>query len=194
MLSSAAVYGNPGSLPVSEEQDPNPISAYGFHKWQSEILCREFSAVYHIRTATARLFSAYGPGLRRQVMWDIINKALTQPEVVLQGDGSESRDFTHALDIASGIERILLKGKLAGEVYNVASGKETTIAELSEMIFRHLPAKPPVRYTGSLPAGTPKNWRAEISKICALGFSPQIGIENGVAGFCEWCLKEIKGF
>ncbi len=77
LLSSAAVYGNPPILPVNEEQAPNPISAYGYHKWQSEILCQEFASLFGIRAISVRLFSVYGAGLRRQVMWDLTYKALT---------------------------------------------------------------------------------------------------------------------
>ena len=73
-LSSAAVYGNPESLPVGEDQPPAPISIYGFHKWQSEILCAEFARIYNINVASARLFSAYGIGLRRQVIWTLLKK------------------------------------------------------------------------------------------------------------------------
>ena len=72
LLSSAAVYGNPSRLPVSEDALLQPVSAYGYHKWQSEMMCAEFANVFGLRTASARVFSAYGPGLRRQVIWDIV--------------------------------------------------------------------------------------------------------------------------
>ena len=75
-LSSAAVYGNPEKLPVGEDAPAAPISPYGFHKRQSELLCREFTDVYGMKTAVARIFSAYGEGLRRQVLWDICRKSL----------------------------------------------------------------------------------------------------------------------
>ena len=70
-LSSAAVYGNPASLPIGEDHDLRPVSPYGFHKLMGEKLCAEFSEVYGVPTAIARIFSAYGAGLRRQVIADL---------------------------------------------------------------------------------------------------------------------------
>ena len=64
-LSSAAVYGEPADLPVKETHTLNPISPYGFHKWQCELVCQEFAKVYGQPTAIVRIFSAYGAGLRR---------------------------------------------------------------------------------------------------------------------------------
>jgi UDP-glucose 4-epimerase len=193
-LSSAAVYGNPVSLPVSEEQCPSPISAYGYHKWQSEILCREYAHLFGLKTASARLFSAYGPGLRRQVMWDICYKALTHHEVLLHGDGTESRDFLHALDIAHALDCILTSASMKGEVYNVASGRETAIAYLSDLIINNLGSTIRSQFSGDLPGGTPRNWCADISKISALGFTPRITLEDGVGAFAGWCRHELQGY
>jgi UDP-glucose 4-epimerase len=190
-LSSAAIYGNPTSLPVSEEQPPAPLSAYGYHKWQSEILCQEYARVFGLKTASARLFSAYGPGLRRQVMWDILFKILTQEEVVLQGDGRESRDFIHSMDIAHALECILQSAPMNGEAYNVASGEETFIADLAKQIGILLGRPVSLRFSGVLPPGTPKNWRADIRRLTALGFQPRISLQQGVTAFVEWGQHEI---
>ena len=193
LLSSAAVYGNPSHLPVAEDAPLQPISAYGYHKWQSEIICSEFATVFGLRTASARVFSAYGPGLRRQVMWDIVHRALTQPEIRLQGTGQESRDFIHAQDIARGLESILVNAPLLGEGYNLASGLEIRIADLANLILHEIENAPPLIFPGELPPGTPKNWWADITLISDLGFKPEISIEEGVADFVQWSRHEIKG-
>ena len=74
-LSSAAVYGNPEQLPVSETALPNPLSPYGLHKLQSEQICREFYEFHHIKTCSLRIFSVYGPGQQKQLFWDLLKKA-----------------------------------------------------------------------------------------------------------------------
>ena len=79
-LSSAAVYGNPATLPVTEGDACAPLSPYGYHKRQGELLCEEFARLFAVPTTAVRIFSAYGPGLRRQVVWDICRQALTEPE------------------------------------------------------------------------------------------------------------------
>ena len=193
LLSSAAVYGDPPILPVNEDQAPHPISVYGYHKWQSEIVCQEFASLYGLRTSSARLFSAYGPGLRRQVMWDITNTALTQTTVTLQGDGTESRDFLNVLDIAHALECILSRAPMHGEVINVASGQETLIADLARLIVKNIDHPVALKFSGQLPLGTPMNWRADTSKISSLGFVPGITLQAGVAAFVEWCKREVKG-
>lgn len=190
-LSSAAVYGNPSSLPVGEDQPLIPISAYGYHKWQSEILCQEYANLFGLKTASARLFSAYGPGLRRQVMWDIVQKVLTQDIITLQGDGNESRDFVHSTDIAGALESILNSAPLHGEVYNIASGRETRINHLANLIVEQFARPIELKFSNTLPPGTPKNWQADVHRLTSLGFQPRISLEEGVAAFINWCKESI---
>jgi UDP-glucose 4-epimerase len=192
-LSSAAVYGNPQFLPVSEAQDCAPLSPYGFHKWQCEQLCLEFAKVYDLATASVRIFSAYGPGLRRQVLWDVCHKALIQGEVNLQGTGQESRDFIHVLDIANALMVIANAAPMQGEVYNLGSGREVTIAELSTLVLQALEFAGAPRFDGVVPVGTPLNWQADITKLNAMGFTPAVALERGVKTFVEWSRAELVG-
>jgi UDP-glucose 4-epimerase len=193
LLSSAAVYGNPSRLPISEDASLQPVSAYGYHKWQSEIMCAEFANVFGLHTASARVFSAYGPGLRRQVIWDIVHKALTQPGIRLQGTGQESRDFIHVQDIAHGLEAILINAPLQGEGYNLASGVETRIVDLAGLILHEIENPPPLTFSGEVPPGTPNNWQADIKQISKLGFHPQVALGDGISNFVAWCRSEIQG-
>jgi len=190
-LSSAAVYGNPQTLPVSETHPPAPISPYGFHKWQSELLCREFATIYGLPTASVRIFSAYGPGLRRQVLWDICQKALTHDVVRLQGTGQESRDFIHVRDICRAIAFVADIAPLRGEMYNVASGQATKIETLARLIIAEI-AKPLIlEFDGTVPSGTPLYWQADISTLINAGFRLSIPLENGIKTFVTWCRAEV---
>lgn len=191
LFSSAAVYGQPQSLPVSEEHAPAPLSPYGFHKWQCEILCAEFAKVYGLRTASLRIFSAYGPGLRRQVMWDICQKALVKKSLKLQGTGAESRDFIHATDIARAAEIVANHAPMNGEVFNVSTGREVTIRDLSAMLLRALGVGIEPEFDGVVPSGVPHNWRADVSRLNALGFHPGVPLEQGAQKFAAWCRAEL---
>lgn len=192
-LSSAAVYGNPKSLPVGENQAAAPVSPYGFHKWQSEQLCVEFTKVYGLPTASLRIFSAYGPGLRRQVLWDICQKVITKNSLNLQGTGQESRDFIHALDIATALNVIATNAPMQGEMYNLGSGREVRIADLANMVLEALQSNFTPQFDGVVPVGTPLNWQADISKLQSLGFTPSIALEQGVKTFANWCRAELVG-
>lgn len=189
-LSSAAIYGNPVSLPVREDHPSAPLSPYGFHKLQCEQLCAEFAVVYGMRTASARIFSAYGEGLRRQVVWDICAKALGGGPLRLQGTGKESRDLIHAADVAKGLHAIANAAPMRGETYNLASGREVTIAQLAAMILSSLGVDKPVNFDGQVPPGTPLNWRADVGRIASLGFRPAISLEQGAGAVAAWCKAE----
>lgn len=192
-LSSAAVYGNPESLPIKENQSLAPISPYGFHKRQSEQLCLEFTKVYNLKTAIVRIFSAYGPGLRRQVLWDICRKAITQDSLQLQGTGEESRDFIHALDIARALLVVAQAAPMEANIYNLGSGREVAIAQLANLILAALEYEHSPIFDGIVPSGTPYNWQADISKLKALGFATSVPLEKGVKTFANWCRAELVG-
>jgi len=190
-LSSAAVYGNPVFLPIQESDATAPISPYGFHKLQSEQLRLEFSKVYGLPVATLRIFSAYGPGLRRQVIWDVCQKAITLDKILIQGTGQESRDFIHALDIARAMEVVIQKAPLEGEAYNLAMGKEVKIKTIAQLILSALGLDKPLEFDGIVPPGNPLNWQADISKLKILGFVPKVSLEKGITAFSHWCKTEL---
>lgn len=190
-LSSAAVYGNPARLPISEADAPAPVSPYGYHKRMGEVACEEFAALYGLRTASVRIFSAYGPGLRRQVIWDVCRKALTEPELHLFGTGEESRDFVHPSDIAAALEAVWQRAPMQGEAYNLGSGEEVTIAQLAQRVLDVLGSPRRPRFDGKVPEGTPRNWRADITALRQLGFSPAVSFEDGIAEFVAWCREEL---
>ncbi len=192
-LSSAAVYGNPEQLPISESCLPAPVSPYGFHKLQSEQLCAEFSTIYGLKTASVRIFSAYGPGLRRQVIWDICQKAILQDSLILQGTGEESRDFIHALDIANAIDCITSSAEMNGEFYNLATGEEVKIRSLVELVLESLEIEKRPEFNGAVPMGVPLNWRADISRLRSLGFAPTVSFDRGIKTFAYWCRAELLG-
>jgi UDP-glucose 4-epimerase len=192
-LSSAAVYGNPASLPIQESQSPNPISPYGFHKLTGENLCLEFTKVYGLPTASLRIFSAYGPGLRRQVLWDICQKIITQNALKLRGTGNESRDFIHALDVAKTLSVLATSAPMQGEVYNIGTGQEVTISSLTKIVLDTLSYDCQPEFDGIVPVGIPSNWRADVSKLHDLGFTASVPLEQGVKTFAYWCRAELIG-
>jgi UDP-glucose 4-epimerase len=189
-LSSAAVYGNPSQLPINENQNLLPLSPYGFHKLQAELLCQEYSSIHGINTACARIFSAYGRGLRRQVIWDIARKCAVYGRVELMGTGNETRDFLHANDVAIAIRILAERSEFKGEAYNIASGKEVSIRDLANLLVNAFGAASPAMFNGRQDPGTPKNWRADISKLQSLGFAPTTSLEAGIRDVLAWFQSE----
>lgn len=190
-LSSAAVYGNPRALPVAESDEVAPLSPYGWHKRQCELLIEEFHRVYALPALSVRIFSAYGAGLRRQVVWDICERALSSGRLVLHGTGEETRDFIHGGDVARALLRLTTDAPARGEIYNLATGSETTIHELAVSLLELLDLDIDPEFDGQQTPGDPRNWRAEISRIRALGFTPEIPLAHGLRDVAAWARAEL---
>ncbi|MEI9805549.1 MAG: NAD-dependent epimerase/dehydratase family protein [Pseudolabrys sp.] len=181
-LSSAAVYGDPASLPVHEDAACAPISPYGWHKRMSEMVLEEHTKLFALRAASLRIFSTYGAGLRRQVIWDLASRAIAEPNrpLVLQGQPDDSRDFVHGSDIAQAVQAVAERGPLHGECYNVAAGEETRMQDLAALVLRVLDRPAQIEFDGKRRPGNPRRWQADTARLRALGFSPRIGLEQGV--------------
>ena len=190
-ISSAAVYGTPSQLPVSEDADVDPISPYGWHKWQSELACSEYAKLYGLKTCSMRVFSAYGPGLNKQLFWDLHQKTREGNSIELLGTGDESRDYIFVKDLVRASEAIATKGLLEGEVINVANGIETKIREAASSFIKALGWDGEIRFTGSKRKGDPENWCADISKIKEMGFNSEFSLYTGLKAYGRW-LRDLQ--
>ncbi|MHB8510924.1 MAG: NAD-dependent epimerase/dehydratase family protein [Actinomycetota bacterium] len=185
--SSAAIYGDPATLPIHEGLPPAPVSPYGLHKYAAEQEARLFAELYGMRTASARLFSVYGPRQRKQVIFDLIRKTIASPDCIEAfGDGTQVRDFIFVTDVVSALLCISENGPMNGEVYNVASGSEVTTAQLVDLVAAALGLHPRVAWSGSVRPGDPHRWIASIERLRSIGFEPATSLAEGVARTVEW--------
>ena len=185
-LSSAAVYGNPTGLPVTETASCRPVSPYGQHKLMAEALCQEYFTFFGVASCSLRIFSAYGPGLQKQLLWDVFQKSRQARALELFGTGHESRDFVYVADIVRAIALVMEKGEFDARAYNVASGVETTVQELSTELLAALDYTGAVTFSGASRSGDPVNWRADIRQLAALGYIPAVSVRQGVTHYVEW--------
>lgn len=188
-FSSAAVYGNPESLPVNEKSRTKPLSPYGFHKLISEQICAEFYHLKKIRTCSVRVFSAYGEGLKKQLFWDIYQKAKTGNPVELFGSGTETRDFVHISDLLVALDCILDKGSFNADIINVASGEATAIETAAQIFMDALGSKSGLKFNNKGKEGDPKHMLADISKVKSYGYSPSMDIHKGLSLYAGWIRK-----
>src|SRR6266568_4353426 len=162
-LSSAAVYGNPNILPVSELEPLLPISPYGYHKLMGEAIAREYSCCFGIPTLIARLFSLFGPAQKRLLLWEIFEQLKDKNEVVLQGTGAETRDYLHIDDLADSLADLLPRIDNDQLIINIASGRAITVKEVAESIGQILMSKKPIVFRGVARRGDPNFWQADVS-------------------------------
>jgi dTDP-glucose 4,6-dehydratase/UDP-glucose 4-epimerase len=190
-LSSAAVYGNPVKLPISEDADLKPLSPYGFHKLQSEYLLTEYHKFFGLHTCTLRIFSAFGPRLRKQLFWDLYQNTLKGEKLELFGTGEESRDFIYIDDLLSAIDLVIDQAAFQGDIINVASGYEIKIKDAVQIFYHLLDPKLTFTFSGKVKIGDPNNWQADIGQLKRLGFSPEYSLEEGLKTYVQW-LKESR--
>lgn len=185
-LSSAAVYGNPAALPVMEASVRDPVSPYGQHKLMAEALCQQYYQYFNVESCSLRIFSAYGPGLQKQLLWDVFQKSQQSNAIVLFGTGQESRDFIFVADIVRAIVLVMARGEFNGSAYNLASGIETTVREVVTLLVQALGYSGALAFSGAGRSGDPVNWRADISRLTDLGFVPTVTVREGIQHYVEW--------
>lgn len=185
-LSSAAVYGNPASLPVSESAPMAPMSPYGRHKVMAEAICREFYEEFGVGTCSLRIFSAYGNGLRKQIFWDMNRKMTNTTEAQFFGTGEETRDFIHIDDIAQVIELVIRNAAFHGECINVANGQQTTISDAVHLFAKLKGYNEKIVFNGSVREGDPRFWEADIVILRSWGYQPTVRLEEGLKSYIAW--------
>ena len=190
-MSSAAIYGNPESLPIQETAKTAPVSPYGYHKTMTEMICNEYFRFWGVKTCCLRIFSAYGPRLKKQLFWDMYNKFTTQDSITLWGTGDETRDFIYISDLINIVNLAIKYSSFNGEVVNVANGKQITIKEVALTFTKALNTQKRIVFNNSVRPGDPLYWEADISTIKSWGYKQKINLEEGVNNYISW-LKEKK--
>lgn len=185
-LSSAGVYGNPASLPITEDMQVNPLSPYALHKVMCEEMCRYFARNYKMDVKIARIFSAYGKGLRKQIFWDMFIKAKTSGKLQMFGTGNESRDYIHVDDVIEALY-ILATTKSNEVIFNVANGEEITIRQATEWFAEYAGvSEDKIEFNGVVREGDPINWKADISKIKVLGYKKTVDMKGALKEYYKW--------
>lgn len=189
-FSSAAVYGNPKSIPIKEDFPKNPISPYGFHKSVVENIMEEYNKYFKLKVCTLRLFSAYGNGLRKQIMFDLYNKFCESETVNLFGTGKETRDYIHIDDICNVVDLVLRNSNFENEIINVANGTEVELKTIVEIFRKKMKSNKDIVYSGCVRTGDPSRWQADISKIQSWGYKQTVSLDNGIERYVEWMKNE----
>ncbi len=183
-VSSCAVYGEPQYLPVDEEHPAGPVSPYASSKFEAEQLCRSYQDEYGLDVVVLRLFNAYGARQKSGAYGGVVTRFVRcvkrgQP-LVIYGDGSQTRDFIHVFDFSDAVLKVLESERVAGEVFNIGSGKPTSINDLAGMILRISGVSLDIVYDEPR-KGDIKHSYADVSKAEKwFGFKPKISLEAGL--------------
>ena len=184
--SSASVYGGVEEMPIREGCQAAPISQYGVHKLMAEQMVTSYARQFGASAAVVRLFSVYGCGLRKQLLWDACRK-LTNGDGVFMGTGDEVRDWLHVEDAA---ELLIAAGDHASTgcpTVNGGSSVGTTVREVLVYLCRCLfeDGRMPT-FSGAQRIGDPSRFVAEIDLAKAWGWSPKRHWKHGVEEYAAW--------
>lgn len=187
LASSAAVYGDTRVVPICEDTALAPLSPYGVSKLTLDRYAAVYAQVYGLRTASLRPFAVYGPRLRKQVVYDFINRLTTDSSCLeAHGDGTQVRDFCYVSDVVEAALTVERSGQLRGEVYNVASGQGVSICNLVGQLSEQLGIQPTIRWSGHVRPGEPEHWIADITRLAALGWTPSVSLRLGLSRTIDW--------
>ena len=148
--STAAIYGLTDKMCL-ETDTPDPLNPYSVSKLSGEYLMKMYSDLYNVQTVTLRYFNVYGPrqpksGQYAPVMGIFLDQMRDGKSLTVVGDGRQTRDFIHVSDIALANLTVAEKDvDTYGQVYNVGTGKATSIKNIAEMIsdnIVHIPPRP----------------------------------------------------
>jgi UDP-glucose 4-epimerase len=195
-VSSAAVYGATHVGPIAERAAIDPISPYGYHKFMMEGICRAHGRCFGISSVITRPFSVYGPGLAKQLPWDLCTRLGAGERIVtLGGTGHEHRDWTHVLDLVQYLDR--LAGVACPEVptFNVGTGVGTPVADVARWIADAFalqtgcPAAE-IHFSGESRPGDPTSLVADVSAGGLVGLRCGRTAQSGLADFVRWFVKD----
>jgi len=139
VASSAAVYGQPKKLPLTEFSPLLPTSPYGKSKVEMEKILQDFSQKYGLNGISLRFFNIYGKDQTDEyagVITKFMKKISVNKPLIIFGDGSNMRDFISIDDVIDSIHNAIekIEGK-KGNCYNIATGKSVSIKELAELMI-----------------------------------------------------------
>lgn len=186
--SSSEVYGSAQYIPINESHPLGSTSIYGASKIAGDRLCNAYAETYGMDIGILRPFNIYGPRQTAGVAAIFIDKVLKGEIPVIQGDGSQSRDYIYIDDIVSAYD-CMLKAHHPGTV-NFGTGTETTVKNLAESIINMCKKDIKPEYRDA-PANTTMSLVADISKAKKLGWEPKYSLEDGIKKFINW-YKEVK--
>ena len=190
--SSCAVYGDTPGASKHEASPTDPLSPYASSKLAGENFCRNFFRLYGLQTVALRYFNVYGPDQDPQGAYGaVIPKFLTAivqgDAPVVQGDGTQSRDFIFIDDVVEANRRATAATRgVGGRVFNIGSGQSVPLTQILQNLEQITGRSLPIQKQPARP-GDIKHSRADIAAAAGLlQFTPSVGLNDGLARTLHW--------
>ncbi len=189
--SSAAVYGNQQGLLSENAATDRQVSPYGIHKKICEQICTFYCQQFGLNVSLLRLFSVYGPGLKKQLLWDACNK-ISRGEHSFYGTGNEIRDWVQINDICRLYARTIELNRSGLFLANGGTGAGTKVSEVLELVYQELGVSYSPDFLQSSRAGDPDVFISDNSYIKSMGWQPEISLPQGIADYIDWFRSNLQ--
>jgi UDP-glucose 4-epimerase len=189
--SSAAIYGDPRSLPVQEDAAPRPLSAYGADKLGSELHARAGGVVHGLPSAGLRFFNVFGPRQDPRspysgVVSIFCGRLATGEPLTVHGDGGQTRDFVHVSDVVAALLAAAEHASAEAPVFNVCTGVGTSVVDLAALLGEVWGVVPVVRHGPPRAGEIRHSVGSRVSSARQLGLRDPMTIEEGLRDLVDW--------
>jgi UDP-glucose 4-epimerase len=196
---SSSAYGDTPTLPKVETMSPKPLSPYALQKLTCELYMQVFHRVYGLETVCFRYFNVFGPWQAADspysgVLAKFINNMLDGMAPTIFGDGTQGRDFTYIDNVLDANLRAAAApaATVAGNVYNIACGRKTTLLEIVQMLGEITDLHEPPVFAEPR-AGDVRDSLADLNAAERdLGYVPQIHVREGLERTVAWYRKQRR--
>jgi UDP-glucose 4-epimerase len=185
--SSNAPLGD-NAYPASEDKPVAPLSPYGAGKATGEAYCSAFHGAYGFDAVAVRFSNAYGPrsGRKSNVIPLFIRRIMAGEPLTIYGDGTQTRDFVFVTDLAGGLIRAAETPGVGGEIFQLASGVETSLNDLVAMLGEVSGREPQVEFAPPRAGEIQRNYSLVDKARERLGHAPEVALRDGLARTWEW--------
>jgi UDP-glucose 4-epimerase len=195
--SSAAVYGNPEVLPISEGTSLNPLSPYAASKIAAEMYCRSYGHLHGITPTIFRYFNVFGPRQEYSeysgVISIFINQGLNNLDITVDGDGSQTRSFIYVDDV---VKATILGGRINGStelLLNLSGTDSISILELAKRIKEYIPESTSTIVHRNAREGDVKDSIGSMERTSkVLDFSPAVPFNTGLESTVSWYRSRLS--
>jgi UDP-glucose 4-epimerase len=185
--SSAAIYGNNSIAQIPEQGNYTPYSPYGFHKRSAELLCESYVQSFGLNIAIVRLFSIYGPGLYKQLLWDLCSRLSKSPtKLIVNGTGEELRDWLYIEDAVKILVTVASNITKKLSIVNGGTGKGICVRDVVNLMCEAWTITPEIIFSGEQRPGDPITLVANVERLDRLGFKPQYTFDKGITKYVDW--------
>lgn len=190
--SSAGIFGELKTLPISESHPVDPDSPYGASKLGAEKVCLAYAKLYPLECICLRYFNVFGVNQRYDAYGNVIpifaNRILNNEPVSIYGDGEQTRDFVNVRDVARANYHAALSRGVSG-AFNIGSGTRISINALAELMFKIAGRARAVVYGPARPGDVRHSLADTSAAHAAFRFEPTVSLEDGMTEYLQWAKR-----